>query len=678
MIEGNTFDFMSTASSQQLRFDDVDGLIVRGNANISATSNRTYKFDTNTSNVICRRSENQFGANPTILGAVDDVSVTPEQYGAVGNGVTDDTAAFAAALAAANGGMLEVPPNKSYDLATWTTVTLSSDTEIRIGEGTTITGTGRTGDAFVTAGNAAKVTIRGGAFSECLSVVTVANITSGTHPGIHLEGVSADDCSAMVTDGGSANHVATAGLVMRDCVVNDCNFGARFRAIARSLVTIEGCRFTNISDDAAGDQSSAIVVGDNSSNDDNGLTFVSGNYINNVYSSASVDTHGIIVFGSPCKIVNNHVENISNAGGADSADDSEGIYTKSRHSVIHGNTLINAGYGEGCIADKGVADGAGSAPEGYGSRVTDNTVTGSWAEFTTDFATDDKLTFAENAPPEGMAVWVVSDNTLPTGLTASTTYYSINRSADGLTCELSTTRGGSAVELTADGTGPHHLQAPDAFIYCKNEESVITGNRLDHCADGIRSISDGATITGNKITDTISGTCIVAKGSNNVIADNTIFGVGIEDRANVFGISLEPIASDAENNIIRGNVFGGGNQTAPNIFAIRLVEEAPHVTYCLITGNVFDAEWDFFLDVQDASEIDVDWIDNYMPSAVTAAKFDFTGTINRFFFKGILTGTPESNLAASIGSMVHRVDGGASTSLYVKESGVGNTGWAAK
>jgi len=47
---------------------------------------------------------------------------------------------------------------------------------------------------------------------------------------------------------------------------------------------------------------------------------------------------------------------------------------------------------------------------------------------------------------------------------------------------------------------------------------------------------------------------------------------------------------------------------------------------------------------------------------------------------GIFTGTgsPEGAVTASVGSTFHRTDGGASTTLYVKESGTGNTGWVAK
>jgi len=42
------------------------------------------------------------------------------------------------------------------------------------------------------------------------------------------------------------------------------------------------------------------------------------------------------------------------------------------------------------------------------------------------------------------------------------------------------------------------------------------------------------------------------------------------------------------------------------------------------------------------------------------------------------SGTPESSVTAGIGSMYTRTDGGASTTLYIKESGTGNTGWVAK
>lgn len=42
------------------------------------------------------------------------------------------------------------------------------------------------------------------------------------------------------------------------------------------------------------------------------------------------------------------------------------------------------------------------------------------------------------------------------------------------------------------------------------------------------------------------------------------------------------------------------------------------------------------------------------------------------------SGSPEGAVTAPIGSTFQRLDGGAGTTLYVKESGTGNTGWVAK
>lgn len=41
-------------------------------------------------------------------------------------------------------------------------------------------------------------------------------------------------------------------------------------------------------------------------------------------------------------------------------------------------------------------------------------------------------------------------------------------------------------------------------------------------------------------------------------------------------------------------------------------------------------------------------------------------------------GTPEGAVTAPVGSLFTRTDGGANTTLYVKESGASNTGWVAK
>lgn len=42
------------------------------------------------------------------------------------------------------------------------------------------------------------------------------------------------------------------------------------------------------------------------------------------------------------------------------------------------------------------------------------------------------------------------------------------------------------------------------------------------------------------------------------------------------------------------------------------------------------------------------------------------------------TGSPEGVVVANVGTLYTRTDGGASTTLYVKESGTNENGWIAK
>jgi hypothetical protein len=60
----------------------------------------------------------------------------------------------------------------------------------------------------------------------------------------------------------------------------------------------------------------------------------------------------------------------------------------------------------------------------------------------------------------------------------------------------------------------------------------------------------------------------------------------------------------------------------------------------------------------------------------TASKVDYYVTSSVMLTSG--TGTPEGAVTAPVGSLYLRTDGGSATTLYVKESGTGNTGWIGK
>jgi hypothetical protein len=69
----------------------------------------------------------------------------------------------------------------------------------------------------------------------------------------------------------------------------------------------------------------------------------------------------------------------------------------------------------------------------------------------------------------------------------------------------------------------------------------------------------------------------------------------------------------------------------------------------------------------------------FITNAVERVRIDDTGLLMATAQKWIVvTGTPEGVVTAPVGSLATRTDGGAATTLYIKESGTGNTGWVAK
>lgn len=69
-------------------------------------------------------------------------------------------------------------------------------------------------------------------------------------------------------------------------------------------------------------------------------------------------------------------------------------------------------------------------------------------------------------------------------------------------------------------------------------------------------------------------------------------------------------------------------------------------------------------------------------SRVATGFFDDVDVGNELLFGSVKalsgSGSPESSVTAPVGSLYLRTDGGAGTTLYVKESGTGNTGWVGK
>ena len=94
---------------------------------------------------------------------------------------------------------------------------------------------------------------------------------------------------------------------------------------------------------------------------------------------------------------------------------------------------------------------------------------------TTDVNTGtEKITITSHGLLNGDPVQFTTTSALPGGITAGTTYYIINKTANDF--EISTTVGGSAVNLTSQGTGTHTLKA--GTIILTSAATGLTGNNL--------------------------------------------------------------------------------------------------------------------------------------------------------------------------------------------------------
>lgn len=259
------------------------------------------------------------------------------------------------------------------------------------------------------------------------------------------------------------------------------------------------------------------------------------------------------------------------------------------------------------------------------------------------------------------------------------------------------------------------------------DDTIITGNRfLDLVGGtryGIEPTGQRVTITGNVISNALRG--IIVSGNITydflTITGNTIFsqdiGILLQINSGFTGhnITISGNTINATNNAVytRGSVdnllISGNSLSGPGISSGRGVFVAtPNLAaYVSIIGNVF-SNWQRAMTIYSLTSntySDLYAINNIMAKGLnTAGAFwnaeglavigaNVTTAYSVTAYGGVRynlldqqnqtrivfgNGSPEGVVTAGVGSLYLRQNGGAGTSLYVKQSGTGNTGWAAK
>lgn len=204
----------------------------------------------------------------------------------------------------------------------------------------------------------------------------------------------------------------------------------------------------------------------------------------------------------------------------------------------------------------------------------------------------------------------------------------------------------------------------------------ITGNRIQSTRDGIRlqagtgTSAKNISITGNNITTALRGVITTGDIVNLTITSNVIVGPG-SGTSGSRGVYLENPPADAFV-FVQGNTIASV-QRACSVFA----SSALAVNKLYATGNNISNDttsssraWNFEGSATVGTDVSFAW----GPTNTGLRDNRLDGEI-KF---NISTGSPEGVLTAAVGSLYLRSNGGANTTLYVKESGTGNTGWVAK
>jgi hypothetical protein len=141
-----------------------------------------------------------------------------------------------------------------------------------------------------------------------------------------------------------------------------------------------------------------------------------------------------------------------------------------------------------------------------------------------------------------------------------------------------------------------------------------------------------------------------------------------------FGVQYSGDTSVLSNNALMSSGTAGDLDDTANTGSALIFSASGVLEYVVATAGANPRTFAKRFSLNSAGDVSADVGDVVLGAAGKGLKF--AGNSNVIWRVG--AGTPEGAVTAPIGSLFTRTDGGASTTLYVKESGAGNTGWVAK
>lgn len=557
------FDSFPTITADKLLSDAVGG--------------RAHRAMHNDMGDVIEAMQAELGLNPsgqaaTVAARLDNQSVfNVRDYGAVGNGTTDDSAAIRAALAASDSGDVVVFPDGTYKVSQ----DASNAYCLSIPTGRTLTGSGRIKLAASQA-----------------SSVRVIHVASDD---VTLNGITIDGNGAAQTVDEHRHGLACSGarLTLRDVTIVDCTGDAIMFYNGATGCTVTGLRSTGCDRDGislytdTGQTVSDITVSDS--------------HITCAVQPIDSEPEGGTVTG--IRIVNNYL-----AAGDGSGNEIAVAIGGTSPSVpttgwtVTGNTMV----------------GGIHAISVDGATITGNTIDA------TGYSTADAAVIIMGYARR----MIVADNTIKAGA-------------------------GKVGVYTYDWAG----DAPASVSITGNTVTTSGGGKPVRLLGGVRDVSIRGNILNagnyNASWEDGAGIEVYATAGDTSVAITDNLMVSCQTGIYVWTYSTNTISILA----IVGNVVRNDSPTPNRNYGIRLLGTAGQYGDVTVAGNIIQSSYT-------------------TPFAANGLPIRQGGTPETPVFA--CTGTPEGQITAGVGAMALRRDGGASTTLYIKQSGTGNTGWVAK
>ena len=238
---------------------------------------------------------------------------------------------------------------------------------------------------------------------------------------------------------------------------------------------------------------------------------------------------------------------------------------------------------------------------------------------------------------------------------------------DNYVHEISTCSGNGLVDCVSSTYGRGIIVDGNRFANCSAAkpcvalhssltDPVVSDNTAYECDHLVASNAVGTAITGNNVSES----------NNTAVGFVQCYGSATITGNNVNGW-LGRLGYISASTVITGNNFYDGDDITFAAFQFAagtsIVANNRFVNAGAETGYVIraDAGSTVYSSGNVIANFSADW--NYVNGGVSV--IDHLGS-----------GVPDAVISASIGSMWRRTDGGADSTLYVKESGTGTTGWA--